>query len=65
MRPERRSVVDGQQVEEYYWAGKMVVYVDHHATDESFEAACRRLKENTDADNTPPTEAETEAPREQ
>lgn len=43
MSPERRKWIDNKLVEEYYWAGKMVVYIDHHATKETFEQACERL----------------------
>jgi hypothetical protein len=31
MTPERKCKVTDKLVEEYYWAGKMVVYIDHHA----------------------------------
>lgn len=43
MQPERKRDIGKHWVEEYYWAGKMVVYVDNHATEETFEKACERL----------------------
>ena len=29
MTPERKIIINGKLIEEYYWAGRMVVYVDH------------------------------------
>lgn len=43
MSPERRKEINGIKVEEYYWSGKMVVYIDNHKTGESFDQACERL----------------------
>lgn len=43
MTPERSKVIDGSRVEEFYWAGKMVVYIDSTLTGETFEQACKRL----------------------
>lgn len=37
MTPERKYVaLNGDKVEEYYWGGKMVVYVNNHASDKTF-----------------------------
>lgn len=44
MTPERKKTIDGTKVEEFYWAGKMVVYIDNQRTDESYDAACKRLE---------------------
>lgn len=43
MSPDRVKVIDDHKVEEFYWAGKMVVYIDNQLTDETFERACNRL----------------------
>lgn len=43
MSPDRVKVIDEHKVEEFYWAGKMIVYIDHHLTEETFEQACNRL----------------------
>ena len=39
MTPDRKCWVNGRLIEEYYWGGKMVVYVDHHAFEGSYGAA--------------------------
>ena len=43
MSPERKTIIDDTEVEEYYWAGRMVVYIDNRLTNETYEAACKRL----------------------
>lgn len=44
MSPERKAIIGEHKVEEYYWAGKMVVYVDNHLVNtETFDEACRRV----------------------
>lgn len=43
MSPERQTTIEGNKVEEYYWAGKYVVHVDNCATDESYDEAIKRL----------------------
>lgn len=43
MDPERKKTINGNEVCEFYWAGKMVVYINHHLTHETFDAACERL----------------------
>ncbi len=47
MEPERKKEINGHKVEEYYWNRRMVVYVDNHLTEDSFEDVCRRLEEYT------------------
>lgn len=44
MTPDRVKVIDDNRVEEFYWAGKMVVYINNRATEETFEKACNRLE---------------------
>lgn len=44
MTPERKTYVDGHLVEEFYWNGKMVVYVDHRATELSYDDIVYTLK---------------------
>ena len=46
MSPERQTTVNGHQITEYYWAGVMVVYVDHKLTKESYEQAIARLEDS-------------------
>lgn len=43
MTPDRKITIGGSRVEEFYWAGKMVVYVDNQLTGETFEEAVKRL----------------------
>lgn len=43
MTPDRKTIIDDRKVEEFYWAGRLVVYIDNHLTDETYEAACKRL----------------------
>jgi len=46
MNPSRKKVIGTNKVEEYYWAGEMVVYVNNYLVDESFEDACKSLLSN-------------------
>ncbi len=39
MTPDRKCIVQGQLIEEYYWAGKLVVYIDHHAFEGTYSEA--------------------------
>jgi hypothetical protein len=43
MTPERTKVIDDTKIEEFYWAGKMVVYVNNQLTPGSFDQVCNRL----------------------
>lgn len=43
MSPDRKTVINGKMVEEYYWAGKYVVYIDGHLFDGSYETALAKL----------------------
>ena len=44
MTPERKEMIGGHKVEEYYWNRKMVVYVDNRFTEGTFRQVCERLK---------------------
>lgn len=44
MAPERKRIIDDHKVEEFYWASKLVVYIDNRLTHESFDDACNRLQ---------------------
>lgn len=44
MSPDRREIVNGVLIEQYYWAGKMVVYVDHYISNLTFEQAVAEAK---------------------
>ena len=46
MTPRRQEVINGKKIKEYYWAGDLVVYVDHHAVDSSFEKTCEDIRED-------------------
>jgi len=43
MAPERSTEINGHLIEEYYWNGKMVVYVDHYRSNDTYEQACERF----------------------
>ena len=36
----------GHKVEEFYWAGRIVVYVDGNKTDRPYEEACKIVLSN-------------------
>lgn len=55
MSPDRKKVINGQRIEEFYWAGKFVVYVNNRASDLSFEEACRAAENQGVADLQPTT----------
>ena len=44
MTPERSFLIKSDKVEEYYWNGEMVVYVNNHSTEDTYEEACEKLK---------------------
>lgn len=49
MTPERSETINQHLVEEYYWAGELVVYVDHHLVPgKSFSQVCKELKGEAD-----------------
>ncbi len=49
MSPERKCWINGKLIEEYYWSRQMVVYVDHHAVDLTYEEAVEAAKSETSA----------------
>jgi len=44
MGPRRKAIIGDRLITEYYWAGKMVTYVNHRKTDELFDEAVKRLQ---------------------
>ena len=46
MRAERTKVINGNTVEEYYWAGKLVVYINNRLSNFTFEQAIKALEES-------------------
>lgn len=51
MTPERSKIINGHLVEEYYWCGGMVVYIDHHNVNLDFESACAKLENENEKKN--------------
>ena len=46
MTPHKTKSINGHKVEQFYWAGRMVVYVDNHLQkDQTFEEVCADLEE--------------------
>ena len=45
MTPDRKKVVNGITVTEYYWAGEMVVYIDNRASGMTFDGAVKMLED--------------------
>ena len=43
MTPDRKVTIHGKIVEEFYWAGEYVVYIDGHAFEGSYERAIASL----------------------
>lgn len=45
MTPNRKQIIDNHMVEEFYWNGKFVVYVDHKLVPDGadFETVCERI----------------------
>jgi len=44
MQPERKTIINGHTIKQYYWNGELVVYIDHRATDEAYLEAIKRLE---------------------
>ena len=44
MNPARKEYANGQMVEEYYWNGRMIVYIDNKLSGETFDDAVSRLR---------------------
>lgn len=49
MTPERKDKVRDQKVEEIYWAGRYICYVNNRLSAEDFDATMARLKRNEPA----------------
>lgn len=49
MSPDRKKLVNGKTVTEYYWAGEMVVYIDNRASGVTFDGAVAMLEEQAAA----------------
>jgi hypothetical protein len=45
MSPNREKKIGSHHIEEFYWAGRMVVYVDNRKTEQSFETACETIEQ--------------------
>ena len=43
MTPDRKVVVNGKKVEEYYWAGEYVTYIENRLFNGSFDSAVKSL----------------------
>lgn len=44
MSPDQFTVIDGHKVEEFYWAGKTVVYVDNQLAETDYATTCDALR---------------------
>ena len=43
MSPDKKEIINGIKIEQYYWAGDNSVYVNNRLTDETFESACKKV----------------------
>jgi hypothetical protein len=41
MTADRKTIINGNKLEEYYWNGKMVVYINNHLTEMSYDEAVK------------------------
>lgn len=44
MKPDRSEIINGNKIEEFYWAGKLIVYVNNRRFDGSFEEAAEKYR---------------------
>lgn len=44
MTPDRKKIVNGHTVTEYYWAREMVVYIDNRLSGMTFDGAVAMLE---------------------
>ena len=42
MNPQRKTEINGNKIEEFYWNGEMVVYVNDRRTDRTYDEEVRR-----------------------
>jgi hypothetical protein len=40
MSPDKKKIINNQVIEQYYWHGKYVVYIDSKLTHLNFSEAC-------------------------
>jgi|TARA_R110000765_G_scaffold89285_1_gene170455 hypothetical protein len=45
MTPDRIETVNGKKIEEFYWNGRMIVYVNNTKTEDNFETAIENAKD--------------------
>lgn len=50
MTPERKTTINGVKIEEFYWAGKMVTYVDNHKVDRTYDEVVAEIRSNLGRD---------------
>ena len=48
MTPDRKEIIGDNKVEQYYWAGEIVVYVNNYLTKETFDEAVEKIKKAND-----------------
>ena len=48
MSPDKKEIINGKKVEEYYWAGKYVVCVDNHVVSSNFKDTCDAIRQEKD-----------------
>ena len=46
MKPKRNEKIGRHIVEEFYWNGKMIIYIDNHISDLSWEKAIKACRES-------------------
>ena len=44
MKAERKKIVNGKTIEEFYWAGKFVVYVDNNLKNGTFDEIVKKIE---------------------
>jgi hypothetical protein len=42
--PDKKEFINGKKVEEYYWAGRQVVYVNNCAVKSNFKDTCDAIR---------------------
>ena len=48
MTPEQSTEIKGRKVEQFYWAGKTVVYVDNHLVRGSYSETCEAVRKGVE-----------------
>jgi len=43
MQPIRKTSINGIAIEEFYWNGRLVVYIDDHKFSQGYEAAIKSV----------------------